>query len=124
MFETETIENSEITFLIDKETKTIKGFGGGKVAFEQYVSLAMRTERFKYPIFSNNYGFQSRDLLSKDPNFIQAMFEKRVQDCLTDKRVLGFDNFVFDNTKNSNKEMSIDFDIENVYGTSHYEVEL
>ena len=124
MFETYTIENSEITYLIDRETNTIKGLGGGKEAFEQYVYLAMQTERFEYPIFSNNYGFQSKDIISKDPNYIQALFEKRVRECLTDSRVLGINEFKYDNSENKNKVMSAEFNIDNVYGDSKYEVEI
>lgn len=124
MFITETIENSEVTYIIDRETNTIKGFGGGKEAFEQYVYLAMQTERFKYPIFSNNYGFQSEDLISKNTDYIEAMIKKRASECLNDKRVKRLKEFEFDNSKNKEKEMSVKFKIDNVYGTSEYEVEI
>ena len=124
MFNTETIENSEITYLIDFETNTIKGLGGGKEAFEQYVYLAMQTERYMFPIFSNNYGFQGKDIISKDANYIEALFQKRAKECLSDNRVLRLRNFKFNNSNNSNKELDIKFNIDNVYGTTEYEVEL
>ena len=124
MFNTETIENSEITYLIDFDNNCIKGIGGGKEAFEQYVYLAMQTERYKYPIFSNNYGFQSEDLISKDTDYIEALFQKRAKECLTDNRVLRLKNFIFDNSENSEKTMSVNFSINNVYGESEYEVEI
>ena len=124
MFNTETIENSDITWLIDYENNCIKGLGGGLEAFKQYVYLAMQTERYKFPIFSNNYGFQSEDMISKDTYYIEALFQKRAKECLTDNRVIRLKEFKFDNSENSEKTMSVDFKIDNVYGKSEYEVEV
>lgn len=123
-FETDIIENSEITYLVDFDTNSIKGIGGGIDAFKQYVLLAMQTERYQYPIFSNNYGFQSKDLVSKNIDYIEALTQKRVEECLNDNRVLRIKDFKFDNAKNPDKELSVDFTIDNVYGSIDYEVEV
>lgn len=44
------------TFYIDFESKKIVGMIEGKKAIEQSILLALSTSRFKYLIFSWNYG--------------------------------------------------------------------
>lgn len=123
-WETNQIENSDTTFIVDRETKRVVKLAGGKEAFVQYIYMALQTERFKFPIFSNNYGMESKDLISKQTEYIEALLPKRIRDCLNDKRVLGINRVDFDNSKNAEKEMSVSAYINSVYGETKVEVDL
>ena len=74
---------------------------GGKLdgleAMKQAIFLILQTERFRYAIYSWNYGVEMQNLLGESMSpYLQARIQKAIEDALmADDRVLAVENFTF-----------------------------
>lgn len=114
-YETEKIEYADTTWYIDDVTKSIKGYCNGYQAIKQQVKIIINTERFAYPIFSNNFGIQTKDLLGGTNDFIESMIKKRLKDGLTDRRIIDLSNFEFNGIKDDTG-ITGSVEVDTVYG--------
>lgn len=93
----------------------IQGITDGLTALQQTIEHMLNTERYEYPVYSLDYGFQSDDLIGKDREYVEAELQRRIRECLlTDDRITGVGNFQF---AVDGDEMLCTFDVENVYKT-------
>ncbi|XOQ49645.1 MAG: DUF2634 domain-containing protein [Eubacteriales bacterium] len=93
----------------------IQGITDGLTALQQTIEHMLNTERYEYPVYSLDYGFQSDDLIGKDREYVEAELQRRIRECLlTDDRITGVGNFRF---AVNGDEMLCTFDVENVYKT-------
>lgn len=66
----------------------------GQEAYVQCVWKTIHTERYMSPIYSGNYGFETRDLFNESPSFVKSVIKSRLQECLeVDDRFLRIVNF-------------------------------
>lgn len=89
-----------LTYAIDGDR--IRGKIDGLEALKQSIYLALNTERFKYLIYSWNYGAELSDLIGQPREYVLPEIKRRITEVLKqDDRIAAVDNFSFANEKNS-----------------------
>ncbi len=93
----EVAENeSSLTYKMNLTSKTINGKTDGLEAMKQAVYKILNTERFEYPIYSQNYGIELYDLYGEDPAWVCPELERRIIEALIqDTRIKEVDTFDF-----------------------------
>ena len=72
----------------------IKGTVAEREAVAQACYKAINTERYRYVIYSWNYGIELKDLFGKPIPYVFAVLPDRIRDCLLqDDRVESVDSF-------------------------------
>jgi phage baseplate assembly protein W len=90
--ETEDTFHPSLTYKIDGEH--IRGKIDGLEAVKQAISLILSTERFEYPIYSTDYGAETKDLIGKGREYARGDLQRRVEEALAeDDRVTGISDF-------------------------------
>ena len=78
-------------------------------AVEQSVQLILGTERYKFPIYSWDYGVELADLFGKPMPFVMAELPERIKEALTvDERISNVTDFEF--TQNG-KKLEVSFTV-------------
>ena len=78
-------------------------------AVEQAVYLILGTERYKFPIYSWDYGVELADLFGKPMPFVMAELPERIKEALTvDERISNVTDFEF--TQNG-KKLEVSFTV-------------
>ena len=84
-------------------------------AVKQSVFKILNSERYKYLIYSWNYGIELMDLYGKSPTFVCPEIERRVKDALVqDDRITSVDEFEFDISKKG--VVSVTFTVHTLFG--------
>ena len=94
----------------------------GREAMKQAIFLILQTERFRYAIYSWNYGIELDALLGQSMTpYLQARVAKAIEDALmADDRVLSVEQFSFEKGKCS---MLVKFTVETTEGDVESEFE-
>jgi len=107
----------EVTF-----TKTITGTIDEVRAVEQAVFLILNVERYEWPIYSWNYGFEKKSLIGKPVAFCIPEIERRVKEALLqDDRITAVENFQFEVNK---KKVLTTFTVISIFGPIFTEMEV
>ena len=99
---------------------------GGKLdgieAMKQAIFLILQTERFRYAIYSWNYGIELDALLGQSMTpYLQAKVAKAIEDALmADDRVLAVEQFSFEKDK---RNLLVKFTVETTEGDIESEFE-
>lgn len=110
------------TFLIDWDSKQIAGMDEGLPAMRQAVEIILQNERFRWQIYSSNFGSELEDLVGDDAAYIESELPRRVQDAFSlDERILGAKNFTFARNRDV---LTVSFDVETVYGAFSEEIQI
>lgn len=91
------VEQPTLTYRLNFAGRPSYGYLNGLEAMKQAIFLILHTERFRYAIYSWNYGIELHSLIgqSKTP-FLQARLQKIITEALlADDRILQVDSFVF-----------------------------
>lgn len=102
----------------------INGSATGLLSVEQAIYLILGTERYKFPIYSWDYGIELVDLYGKPMPYVMAELPERIKEALTmDNRIEDVTDFKF--TRNG-KKLSVSFTVITTTGniTSGLEVEV
>lgn len=99
----ETIENTiQATKTYKIKDGKIVGFCDGKEALEQTIFFILSTERYKYLIYSDNYGSELESLYDVDKDILESEIKRRINEALLeDDRIKSTDNYIFDYGKDS-----------------------
>lgn len=82
------------TYFLTSDGHISNDYIDGQTAYVQSVWKTIHTERYMHPIYSGNYGFETRDLFNESPSFVKSVLKSRVQDCLeVDDRFVRIVNF-------------------------------
>lgn len=112
-FDMEENETS-LTYKMYISKNTISGKTDGLEAMKQAVYKILYTERFEYPIYSQNYGVELSDLYGEDHAWVCPEIERRICEALTqDERIKEVDNFDFTIDQNS---VQVSFIVHTVFG--------
>ena len=97
------------------QDKIISGTCDGLEALKQVIYKILNTERYKYPIYSWNYGVELSDLVGEPMSYVCAESERRITEALTqDDRIDDVSDFEFDT---SNKhEVVCTFIVHTIFG--------
>lgn len=99
----------------DKDCQ-IRGYCDDEKALRQAVYKIINTERYKYVIYSWNYGIELADLFGKPLPFIYAETQRRIEEALTaDDRIASVTDFEF---SNNYSDVTVDFIVNSVDGYS------
>lgn len=97
-YEIEVIPSSTFKILTDK--KRILGKCDNLEAIKQAVYLMLNIERYKYVIYSANYGVELLDLIGHPIPYVLSELKRRITECLTqDDRITAVENFEFEVNK-------------------------
>ena len=103
------------TWIIDRNTMQVSCMDSGLEAVRQAVEIALNVERYRWTIYSTNFGSELDDLVGEDEAYITAEIPRRIEGALSvDNRVTGVDNYVF--TRTSPDSMSVSFTVHTVFG--------
>ena len=94
--ELEIVEEQQpsLTFGIDFDRGRVIGMVDGLDAVKQAVFLILQTERYRYLIYSSDYGSELEGLIGRDPLFVQSELKRRIREALMqDDRIEDVTNF-------------------------------
>ena len=115
------VEKPTRTFLIDWSSKQVSGMDEGLPAMRQAVEIILQNERFRWQIYSSDFGSELENLVGEERDYIESELPRRIEDAFSgDSRILTVENFVF--TEKIPGELSCSFDVKTVYGTLTEEV--
>lgn len=115
------VEQPTRTYIIDQDSKQVIGMDEGLAAMRQAVGIALQTERFRWQIYSSNFGAELEDLPGEEYDYIVGELPRRIQEALAvDSRVISTDNFIFKDLGGG--ELLVTFDVQTVFGVVQEEV--
>lgn len=90
-------EQPTYTYRMDLENNRIQGHVNKIEAMKQAIYKILLTERYRYIMYSWNYGIELQDLYGEPVSFVCPELERRITEALLwDKRIQSVDNFEFD----------------------------
>ena len=93
----------------------ISGTCDGLEAMKQVIYKILNTERYRYPIYSWNYGVELSDLIGEPVSYVCAEAERRITEALTqDDRIDEVSDFNFD--INNKHEVVCTFVVHTIFG--------
>lgn len=111
------------TFIIDWSARQVSGMDAGLAAMRQAVDIILQTERFRWQIYSSDFGGEFADLAGEEYDYVTSEFQRRAQEALSlDKRILSVENFRF--SEPAGDSIACSFDVVTVFGTFAREVVL
>ena len=103
------------TYKMDLDGNSISGFTDQQDAMKQAIYKILRTERYKYIIYSWNYGIELEDLFGMPVSYCVPEIERRVFEALLqDNRIIDVDTFEFDISKKGT--VAVTFTASTVFG--------
>jgi len=99
------------------EGNYILGFVDSLKAMEQAIYKIIRTERYKYIIYSWNYGIELEDLFGMPVEYCVVELERRISEALLqDNRITAVNGFEFDTESERGTILIKKFIAETVFG--------
>ncbi|MBQ7850420.1 MAG: DUF2634 domain-containing protein [Clostridia bacterium] len=103
------------TWIIDRNTMQAACMDDGLEAVRQAVEIALDVERFRWTIYSANFGSELDELIGQDEALITAEIPRLVEGALSqDDRVIQVEDYVF--TRTGPDSMHVSFTVRTVYG--------
>ena len=111
------------TWIIDRNTMQVACMDEGLEAVRQAVEIALDVERFRWTIYSANFGSELDELVGQDEALITAEIPRLVEGALSqDDRVVQVEDYVF--TRTGPDSMHVSFTVRTVYGDLIEEMQL
>jgi len=103
------------TWIIDRSTMQVAYMDDGLEAVRQAVEIALDVERFRWTIYSANFGSELDELVGQDEALITAEIPRLVEGALSqDDRIVQVDGYTF--TRTGPASMHVSFTVHTVYG--------
>lgn len=103
------------TWIIDRNTMQVAYMDDGLEAVRQAVEIALDVERFRWTIYSANFGSELDELIGQDEALITAEIPRLVEGALSqDDRVIQVEDYAF--TRTGPDSMHVSFTVRTVYG--------
>lgn len=110
------------TFFIDFEKGRISGFIDEKEAVKQAIMLILNTERYKFLIYSWNYGAELEALIGTHPDIVEDEAERLISEALLqDDRITTVYDFEFSRNRDT---LLVNFKVDSIYGDIDVETEV
>ena len=107
------------TWIIDRDTMQVAGMDEGLEAVRQAVEIALDVERFRWTIYSANFGSEFDELVGQDEAEIPRLVEGALSQ---DDRVVQVEDYVF--TRTGPDSMHVAFTVRTVYGNLIEEMQI
>ena len=119
--EIEYVDRPTNTYIIDWSSKQIRGMDAGLAAMRQAVEIILACERYKWQIYTSNFGSELEDLPGEDFALLEAEIPRRINDAFSvDNRILETQNWTFKD--NGDGSMTVSFNVVTVFGSVSEEV--
>lgn len=90
-------EEPSLTFRLDENSKRIIGKIDEMDAIRQAIYCILRTERYQYEMYSEDYGCELQDLIGQPAPLVFINLQDNIRDALlADERILAVDQFQFE----------------------------
>lgn len=111
------------TWIIDRSTMQVACMDDGLEAVRQAVEIALDVERFRWTIYSANFGSELDELVGQDEALITAEIPRLVEGALSqDDRVVQVDGYRF--TRTGPSSMHVSFTVHTVFGDLTEEMQI
>ena len=88
-------DQPSLTWIADPVTNRLRGRGDNWEAVRQAVEVIVHVERFKWQIYTPNFGTDYDGLLGTEPGYAASELRRRLEDAfLPDNRILGIKDYV------------------------------
>ena len=114
-------DQPSLTWIADPVTNRLRGRGDNWEAVRQAVEVIVNVERFKWQIYTPNFGIDYEGLLGNEPGFVASELQRRLVDAfLPDNRILGIldkqeATLISDGSYNANADMAFSYDGQTIY---------
>ena len=89
-------DQPSLTWIADPVTNRLRGRGDNWEAVRQAVEVIVNGERFKWQIYTPNFGTDYGGLLGTDPGYAASELRRRLEDAfLPDNRILGIKDYAY-----------------------------
>lgn len=89
-------DQPSLTWIADPVTRRLRGRGDNWEAVRQAVEVIVNVERFKWQIYTPNFGTDYGGLLGTDPGYAASELRRRLEDAfLPDNRILGIKDYAY-----------------------------
>ena len=89
-------DQPSLTWIADPVTNRLRGRGDNYEAVRQAVEIILNIERFKWQIYTPNFGTDYDGLLGTDPGYAASELRRRLEDAfLPDSRILGIRDYTY-----------------------------
>lgn len=110
------------TFCVDFERGRVFGFVDEKEAVKQAIMLILNTERYKFLIYSWNYGAELEALIGTHPDIVEDEAERLISEALLqDDRITAVYDFEFSRNRDT---LLVNFKVDSIYGDIDIETEV
>lgn len=110
------------TFFIDFKKGRISGFVDEREAVKQAIMLILNTERYKFLIYSWNYGVELEELIGTHPDIVEDEAERLISEALLqDDRITTVYDFEFSKNRDT---LLVNFKVDSIYGDIDIETEV
>ena len=111
------------TYKLHTDSQRIGGYVDNLEAYKQAVYKILNTERYRYVIYSWNYGVELEGLVGKHIAYIVPEIERRIIEALMqDDRTERVDSFEFDTSKQG--IVSVTFKAHSIYGDANIQTQV
>ena len=88
--------NRSYTYAIVIPKGRIRGKCDGEDAVKQAIYKILNTERYDYPVYSDDYGIEIKDLIGMPDDYCMSELERRIKEALLrDDRIDDVSDFLF-----------------------------
>ncbi|MDE7260521.1 MAG: DUF2634 domain-containing protein [Oscillospiraceae bacterium] len=89
-------DQPSLTWIADPVTNRLRGRGDNWEAVRQAVEVIVNVERFKWQIYTPNFGTDYDGLLGTEPGYAASELRRRLEDAfLPDNRILGMKDYAY-----------------------------
>lgn len=89
-------DQPSLTWIVDPVTNRLRGRGDNWEAVRQAVEVIVSVERFKWQIYTPNFGTDYDGLMGTDPGYAASELRRRLEDAfLPDNRILGIRDYSY-----------------------------
>lgn len=104
------------TYRMHADIERISGMTDDEQALEQAIYKIIHTQRYAFPIYSQDYGIEIEDLFGKPTSYVEVELERRITEALEwDDRIERVDSFSFSYPKDK-KSIYVSFTAHTVFG--------
>lgn len=112
------------TYYVDPLTHQIQRFTDGLEAMTQAVEIILYVERYKFQIYTPNFGVEFEGLIGEPYGFVMSEIKRRIQDAFfPDTRIIEARDFVF-NPQPENGDLIVEFVVVTVFGNFPYQTSI
>jgi phage baseplate assembly protein W len=116
------IQEPTYTHYWDVYKNRVRGHTDELEAMRQAVHLILHVERYKYPIYSRNFGIELNDLMGKPQTYAVPELKRRVEEALLwDDRITGVSEWEVSHKRDT---VIADFTVHTIFGNLRESLEV